>query len=295
MRKPILIAIVCVAASLCLLFFGFTFSAPKTETPSPSYALLIQDDTGTFLMQLRKGMQEAAAAQGARLAVETLSTDLTAQAQALADQGITGALLWMDDPRPMVTACEEAQLPCIVIGQEIRGQICVLSEDSWAGFLLMERAYALREDGQSIGLIAQEDDLHAKDRISGAHTLIQRSPVKVLPWPQEASALEAYDVLVAFTGEATAALADMKAAGLLAPGCQVLGVDTGDRRTEDLESGSVQAMIFDNPYAMGYMSIEKAKDLETLSPSVHTCTPSLIDTETMYLMENVKQVFPLLQ
>jgi len=65
----------------------------------------------------------------------------------------------------------------------------------------------------------------------------------------------------------------------------------------DLEDGHVQVMAMDSPYAMGYTAIGLIPSLvaEKLAPSLHLCRITLVDPSTMYLAENVKLVFPLLQ
>ena len=84
----------------------------------------------------------------------------------------------------------------------------------------------------------------------------------------------------------------------------VLGVDTGDSRVADLEDGAVTVMALDNPYAMGYLALRKAREGVALtaeqlsagySPDPIVVDALLADQQNMYLPENVKQVFPLLQ
>lgn len=297
MKKPVILSILCVAASLFLLLWGFNEPSNTETPPQKKYVLLIEDDTGTFLMQLRKGLQEGAAQQDARLAVETAGPDPRAQANDLAAQGYSAALLLLSDPAPMLAACAESGVPTLVVGQSIRGQVCVLSSDETAGQLLMHRALTLSPDHSRVALLTSDSDSHAKARGQGAEALGSRYTVSSLPWQGDLAALTGYQVLVAADPAQTILLADAKRDGLLPASLLVLGVDTGDRRVTDLESGLVTAMVMDSPYAMGYLALEKARLLAQgdLSPSIHTVTPTLIDLKNMYLAENVKMVFPLLQ
>lgn len=297
MKKPVILSILCVAASLFLLLWGFNEPSNPETPPQKKYILLIEDDTGTFLMQLRKGLQEGAAQQDARLTVETAGKDVRAQAADLATQGYSAALLLLSNPAPMLEACVEAGVPTLVVEQSIRGQVCVLSNDETAGQLLMHRALTLSPDHSRVALLTSDSDSHAKARGQGAEALGSRYGVSIMPWPEDLAALAGYQVLVATDPAQTILLADAKKDGFLPASLLVLGVDTGDRRVTDLESGLIAAMAMDSPYAMGYQALEKAQLLSQgdLPPSLHTVAPTLIDLKNMYLAENVKQVFPLLQ
>ena len=66
-KKPFVLMAVCIAATVVLLAWGFAPGKPSADAAGPSLALIIESDTGAFLMQLRKGMSEAADALGKRL------------------------------------------------------------------------------------------------------------------------------------------------------------------------------------------------------------------------------------
>lgn len=297
MKQPLIICLVCIMLAAGLFIWGFGASpATSPAVPERQYALLIESDTGTFLMQLRKGAQEAAAEQGARVFLENLEADVAAQARSLSARGITAALLLLSDPLPVCHALAEEGVPYVVVGEELRGQICVMADDAEAGKALLERALSMVEPAQVL-LLTDPADTHAHARANGAEVLRQKQQVSTLAWPQDASAMAGYHALVATNASITRALADMKSSGALPQSTTVLGVDTGDLRVTDLESGLVQAMIVDNPYALGYVALQKAllANEESLQPSFFTCASTLIDLSNMYLSENVKLVFPLLQ
>lgn len=296
MKKPLLLCALCVALSAALLIWGL--GSPPAQQPERQahYVLIIENDTGTFLLQLRKGLEAAAGEQNARLSLEGAQADPAVQAQGLAAQGVDAVLLLLEDPTPLCAALKDCHIPRIVIGQRLQGEICVTAGDTAGGEALIARALSMAPPARIL-LITDPDDPRAVLRASGAQPLAQAKQVAEIAWPQAIDSLQGYDVLLACSSRATRALADAKAEGLLPPSILLVGVDTDDQRTVDLENGLVQAMLIDNPYAIGYLALGHARQAthNELGPSVHTCASTLIDPSNMYASENVKLVFPLLQ
>ena len=295
MRKPLLISLVCILGALALLLWGFNQAPAELDAAPSRYVLLIESDTGSFLMQLRKGMQEAAAAHGAYLAVQIVSPDAAAQAAELADAGFTAAILLLDDPAPMLEALKPKGIPALIVGQIVRGQVCIISDDEGAGLQLLQRALSLALPEQVL-LLTDAADPRAMGRVAGAIELARHNSVLTLPWVGELP-IQPFRVMVGASAHITRQLAEAKAAGALSADCLILGVDTGDSRVQYLERGLVSAFTADNPYAMGYLAAEKARllTMDQLSPSLFASSAPLIDIQNMYLHENVKLVFPLLQ
>ena len=293
MRRPFVISLVCLAAACALLLWAFNPVPPAPAPAQTRYALLIQSDTGAFLMQLRKGMQEAAAAQGAQLTVQTLGASPAEQAALLAEEAPSAVLLLLAEPAPMLAALAEAGLPAVVVGQSLPGQVCVASDDRGAGAALMARAQVLAAGGDVL-LLADAEDPRAVTRAEGARL---EAPCAVLSWTEGMVVPGDYAVYVGASERATRALAQAKAQGTLPARASVLGVDTGETRVRDLESGLVAVLAMDAPYAMGYVALEKAAVLARRGavPASYACPAPLIDGENMYLHEHVKLVFPLLQ
>lgn len=296
MKKPVLISLVCLLGAMALLVWGFGEQQPDPAPAQSHYVLLIENDTGTFLMQLRKGMQEAAAMQGARLTVQAAFGDPRAQAAELAKSDTTAALLLLSDPTPMLAALSEVGIPALLVGATLRAQVCVITDDAKAGAELMQRALLMAEPTRIL-LVTDGEDARARERTLGAAELSKQNGIQTFAWMEGKPLPQGFDCFVAMGSRVTQALASAKESGALPMDALLLGVDTGDNRAKDLESGCVSALVMDNPYAMGFVAIEKARQLSQglLVPSLHTCVPVLIEPQNMYLSENVKMVFPLLQ
>ena len=296
MRKPFVLSLLCVLGALSLFFWGFNPQSPPSPAAESRYILLIDNDTGTFLMQLRKGMQEAAAMQGAQLSVSIVAEDPAAQAAELSASAPTAVLLLLSDPSPMLAALEAEGIPALVINQTLRGYVCVVSDDQKAGEALVQYALTLAMPDQIL-LLTDAQDPRADERAKGGAELTRRSGIQTLPWTDGMMIPKGFRAIVALSSRATLALTNAKSSGTIAVDCQVLGIDPGDTKVQALEKGWGLALAIDNPYAMGYVSIEKAQQLAagTLPPSVNLCAAAIIHTDNMYLSENVKLIFPLLQ
>ncbi len=289
MKRQLLLSVVCVAAALLVLLWGFGQGAPAVPPPPEAYWLVIEDDTGTFLMQLRKGMRQAVDEQDARL-------EVAGEEGLDGAETVTAALLLMEEPeRWLKRHGEEAGFPLLVIGREIAGYPCVTTDDEKAAVRLAERAKSMAAGGRTALILDDEDD-RAALRSQAARTWAGEHEVAVLSYGEDGLRLpEGCRAVAAMGRRSTSALAGLKRTGAYTGA--VLGVDTGDSRVADLESGAVDVMALDNPYAMGYLALAEAKQASAgdVSPKTIRVEALLADRENMYLPENVKQVFPLLQ
>lgn len=286
MKRPLLISIACVAAALALLFWGFGQTPTTPEQARSRYVLLIENDTGTFLLQLRKGLEKAAAELHVTFSVMPVSELPRAGA-------VNACLLLLNEPEATLDTLAGMKIPAVVIGREVEGVPCVLSDHPDTGSQLIRRALE-EADASRIALIMDKADPSAAAR-SRAATLwakrngilvLQYSPLLILPSDCEAA--------IATSERSTQWLAEQKQQAQFDG--FVLGVDTGETRVSDLESGSVQVMALENPFAMGYVAMQQAH--EALQGKVHDPTrikSLLAELQNMYLAENVKLVFPLLQ
>lgn len=280
-KKPFVLMAVCIAATVVLLAWGFAPGKPSADAAGPSLALIIESDTGAFLMQLRKGMSEAADALGARLSIISLPEEQP-QADAL--------FLLVSDPESWVRA-NNPTVPVVAIGEAADSCLSVTMNDEAAlGTLL--RLAAEKSGGRPVLLVTDEGDARSRARSRQAMARADSANTRAVPysddllWPEECGAA------VGLSARATVALAALNPGGSHA----VLGFDPGDSRVSLLESGAADTLVLDKPYAMGYVAVQAAwQALHGQSPGSPAVESLLANADNMYLPENVKQVFPLLQ
>lgn len=264
----------CLTATVLLLIWGFGQGGSSPEQDAPLYALVIETDTGSFLMQLRKGIGDAAAMAGASLTVVSRDDPLPDRTQAV--------LLWLDSPQAWVDS-HPTSLPVYVIDGRARGCPSISMDDKAAVIALLNRAQKL---SAPLAVVTDGDSTRSLRRSTQAAALADMYDCDLMDYQPGMAWPAGYQTVVALSGRATAALAAQSENRTL------LGFDTGDSRATLLENGSVHTMALDKPYALGGLAVQAA---QAKSDGDATVTALLADKQNMYLPENVKQVFPLLQ
>ena len=103
------------------------------------------------------------------------------------------------------------------------------------------------------------------------------------------------NVLLAFNEPTSVGAAAAVAAQELSDTVFLVGFDSNLATVEGLQNGSVDALIVQNPYAMGYLGVESAYQLlsgqgGSLAPTVDTAT-RIVDLENLFTMDSQKALF----
>ena len=131
---------------LGLLLFGFGTETEVPAAPPGPVVLLVEDDTGAFLLQVKQGAQQAAAQAGCTLTQEPLSGKTLAEtAQRWSQRKATAALLLTEDA--VLRADAEAALdavgvPVVVLRDEETRTVYAAMDERQAGMLLADFAKA---------------------------------------------------------------------------------------------------------------------------------------------------------
>lgn len=282
MRKSILISTAMVLGVLALLLFGLAPEPAADALPPGPVVLLVEDDTGAFLLQVKQGAQQAAAQAGCELIQETAAGNtLRETVDQWARRGTTAALLLMEDEdlcREAAAAFQHAGVPVVTLAGETEEGASAVMNQRQAGELLAGFA-------GSEGRVYLFGD--APERLAGALGVLDPERVAAepaaLPQPGEQASV------LALTGEATQRLAALKSEGVFT--APLAGMDPGEERVALMASGAVDALVLETPYAMGYAAMEMALAGET-SPQM--LPYRLVPREEMYEAQHVKLMFPLL-
>ena len=155
----------------------------------------------------------------------------------------------------------------------------------------------LGEEGGSTFNLTLQGAKQALDKLEGAAITYRIAPNSA----QMANVQEllqqnpAINGILCLTGETTEAAAKMMPRGK--ESVVLVGLDCGQNRTTYLENKQVDAMVLGMPFAMGYLGVQFAVDLlngDTLPEHYYT-ESRVIDSENMYLPENQKLAFPMVQ
>ncbi len=307
MKRPVIIAVMCLIASLVVMFFGFGDTKVSTPIQTHTLALLTQEDTGSFLLQLRYGAEAAAAEAGDKLSIATLNRDAPAsQIEELKADGVAAILLYAGDGALVQTAanaCADAGLPLVLLDRTAASIPYAATDDGLAGALATQRVQSLQL--RRVIYLAGEGTV-VESRLSGAQRQFGGSRITEARWDGWANAqalpsdveplADKGAAVVALTGEATLAAVYMRTSGLLGPNCPVIGIDASPDSVALLEQGRVSALVLPAPYTMGYRGCGLAISMLTGAGAESVLVePRLITLDNLYSAENVSVAFPLLQ
>lgn len=308
MKRTYAVAIACILLAILLMVYGFASPQTNGNTAKPVYALVLPEDIGTTVLQLRQGAQTAAAEQEVELrlfiaeqssaAGPQLSSFLQSIEALKVDAMILGecegAIL---DEAARIAGAQGIPLVTLWDHQSDASTLVVASNDGAQGRLLWE---AYLDAGEAAASVHVFTDTGARSaaRLAGfvaaagggkavVHEVASGTDVKAL-----ADSLPPQSAVFALTAELTQALAQAGQGRF-----SLWGMDTGDTRLSLLQNGWVRGLLMEMPYAQGYQAVSAAAAQagNTLQDALMESPSRVVTKETMYDSENVKLVFPLLQ
>lgn len=321
MKRQIWIAVLCVALAAFFLVWGVRpVVSTQTAVEANTVALLLDTDIGTGALQMKQGAKLAAKEQKVELisaAPDYAGGTVISQAELmteLLEKNVKAILLvpsQSEDLTEALAQAEQKNVPVLVLGEtSLTGKIaCVIGDNNedvgrLAAKALLER---LPDPGKILLIIGAAGDTAASLRLKGATAVLNNDPsLSILcraadagKTPEDLLALIAtypgLNGILCLTGESTEIAA--KAVSRLNGELCLVGLDCGQNRTTYLENRQVDAMVLGMPYAMGYLGVQfAAQALAGREIPAHYYTESrIINLENMYLPENQKLAFPMLQ
>ncbi len=307
MKKPVLIALLCLCASLVVMFFGFRGTPQSAPAKTHSITLLTQEDTGSFLLQLRYGAEAACNGTGDKLSVLTLDPkDTAGQIEELSKDDISAILLYAGDDAlvsEVAQACDEENLPLVLLGRTAENVSCAASDEIMAGRLAVQQARSL--NATRVICMTDNSDLTVS-RMDGVMDEFASNPDNVLRWDgwQNAQTMtedvlrfaEQGAAVIALSEDATLAAVKMRSEGLLGSGTLIIAIEANPDQIDLLEKGVLSALILPAPYTISYRGCGMA--IAALNGSALKSVliqPKQITLDNLYSAENVNITFPLLQ
>ena len=321
MKKHVVVSILCVALAALALVWGLSpVAGVRTQVAVGTVALLLDTDIGAGALQMKQGAKQAAREQKVELLTATAdySAD-AAKSQAelmtqLLERNVRALLLvpvqGADLSGPLAEA-ERRKVPVLTLWETpiAGGTACTISANHEEAGALAAKALIdrLKKPGRVLLILGDEADMAAGLRKKGATPILDGSPDLQVVAESSLTGKTADDVLallaanpqvngiLALTGAGTETCA--LALGRRGTDIPLVGMDCGQNRNLYLESGQVDAMVLGMPFAMGYLGVQFV--MQALSgrdiPGWYYTESRVIDRENMYLPENQKLAFPLLQ
>ncbi len=321
MKKHVIVSILCIALSALALIWGLTpVVNTRTQVTGGTVALLLDTDIGAGALQMK---------QGAKQAAKELKVDLiTATADYSGDAANSQADLMMQllerDVRALILVpvqgadltipmkeAKRRKVPVLTLGESpiTGGSDCTISANHQEAGALAAKALIERmgKPNHVLLITGDDSDVAASLRKTGAMPVLSAEPDLQIVEQTPLEGKTADDVLhllasnpqingiLVLTGSGTETCA--LAMGRSGTDIPLVGMDCGQNRNLYLESGQVDAMVLGMPFAMGYLGVQfSIKALSGKSiPGWYYTESRVIDKENMYLPENQKLAFPLLQ
>ena len=299
MNKAWFISVACLLLAVGLMVWGLSVRSEEPVRGAHYYALLA-DDLGTEVLQLKHGAQEAANEFGAEIEFLTVARNQPLEQaymeklEEVARSQPDGIILPAGAESTLIRALEIGKLLSIPVvclfetGEA--GAVSVMADFETLGMMMGERAMDAGNVGESVALLTgepQEKQLlkGLRDKIPHTEEIYFDGKTMVA---EMIAALSQEATIFALTPQLTLRVA------AVAWNRQCWGMDPGEMRVALLEDGMMQGLAFQMPYAQGYQAVRAAYE-KRLEDHRVIVSSRVVTRDTMYLSENVKLMFPLLQ
>ena len=313
------------AAVLCVLLAGALLSgctAPGTAAEQYSVALVAKSTETEFWLSVFAGAEAAATEYNIRLDITGPETeeDYEAQNRMIAEAVSAGAdalvfsAIDYENNASAIDAAAEAGVKVVAIDSSVASGMVstyIGTDNHAAGRMAAQAALDGVEGQLTVGLVNYDiSSANGQERELGARELLGESGraevMAVINTLAEAGQAQKdaeamlrehpeINVLIAFNEPTSVGAAYAVDSLDLSESVFLVGFDSNVATVDGLQDGCVDALIVQNPYAMGYLGVESAYKLlsdrgEELETVVDTST-QIVDRENMFTMDSQKALF----
>ncbi len=285
-----------------LMIWGIGDQSGEAVGDKKRFALILAEDRDTGALQFKQGAQTAADAANAALLTYTAEPGTPVAPQILSmlalihQERVNGLILPPCDPEVLEAArafAKASDIPLVCLW-ELRSEAtaCIVNDPQADGRLLAMSA----GDQGATSVVFMTGDGREEAMLLGIQEAL--GSVTVYRNKTPAQLHKAFDDLgerdrVFVLNPALVRLLSAYGLGRV----PLYGVDPGESRVSILEEDAASGLLMEMPYAQGYMAVNALLASKGFGGTpFRSVSPSRVVTrETMYLAENVKLVFPLLQ
>ena len=312
------LAAVCVLISALLL--GGCGATAATE--QHTVALVAKSTQTEFWLSVFAGAEAAATEYNLKLTITGPETeeDYEAQNRMVADAVAAGAealvfsAIDYENNASAIDDAARAGVKIVAIDSSVASEMVstYIGTDNYAAGRMAAQAALERVEGElTVGIVNYDiSSANGQEREHGAVDLLQESGraevAAVINTLAEAGQAKEdteamlaehpeINVLLAFNEPTSVGAAEAVSALGLAESVFVVGFDSNVVTVDGLQEGSVDALVVQNPYAMGYLGVESAYKLlagqgDSLDKTVDTST-QVVDRENIFTMDSQKALF----
>ena len=312
------LAAVCVLISALLL--GGCGATAATE--QHTVALVAKSTQTEFWLSVFAGAEAAATEYNLKLTITGPETeeDYEAQNRMVADAVAAGAealvfsAIDYENNASAIDDAARAGVKIVAIDSSVASEMVstYIGTDNYAAGRMAAQAALERVEGElTVGIVNYDNSsAHGQEREHGAVDLLQESGraevAAVINTLAEAGQAKEdteamlaehpeINVLLAFNEPTSVGAAEAVSALGLSESVFLVGFDSNVVTVDGLQEGSVDALVVQNPYAMGYLGVESAYKLlagqgDSLEKTVDTST-QVVDREIIFTMDSQKALF----
>lgn len=312
------LAAVCVLISALLL--GGCGATAATE--QHTVALVAKSTQTEFWLSVFAGAEAAATEYNLKLTITGPETeeDYEAQNRMVADAVAAGAealvfsAIDYENNASAIDDAARAGVKIVAIDSSVASEMVstYIGTDNYAAGRMAAQAALERVEGElTVGIVNYDiSSANGKEREHGAVDLLQESGraevAAVINTLAEAGQAKEdteamlaehpeINVLLAFNEPTSVGAAEAVSALGLSESVFLVGFDSNVVTVDGLQEGSVDALVVQNPYAMGYLGVESAYKLlagqgDSLEKTVDTST-QVVDRENIFTMDSQKALF----
>ena len=312
------LAAVCVLISALLL--GGCGATAATE--QHTVALVAKSTQTEFWLSVFAGAEAAATEYNLKLTITGPETeeDYEAQNRMVADAVAAGAealvfsAIDYENNASAIDDAARAGVKIVAIDSSVASEMVstYIGTDNYAAGRMAAQAALERVEGElTVGIVNYDiSSANGQEREHGAVDLLQESGraevAAVINTLAEAGQAKEdteamlaehpeINVLLAFNEPTSVGAAEAVRALGLSESVFLVGFDSNVVTVDGLQEGSVDALVVQNPYAMGYLGVESAYKLlagqgDSLEKTVDTST-QVVDRENIFTMDSQKALF----
>lgn len=312
------LAAVCVLISALLL--GGCGATAATE--QHTVALVAKSTQTEFWLSVFAGAEAAATEYNLKLTITGPETeeDYEAQNRMVADAVAAGAealvfsAIDYENNASAIDDAARAGVKIVAIDSSVASEMVstYIGTDNYAAGRMAAQAALERVEGElTVGIVNYDiSSANGQEREHGAVDLLQESGraevAAVINTLAEAGQAKEdteamlaehpeINVLLAFNEPTSVGAAEAVSALDLSESVFLVGFDSNVVTVDGLQEGSVDALVVQNPYAMGYLGVESAYKLlagqgDSLEKTVDTST-QVVDRENIFTMDSQKALF----
>ena len=312
------LAAVCVLISALLL--GGCGATAATE--QHTVALVAKSTQTEFWLSVFAGAEAAATEYNLKLTITGPETeeDYEAQNRMVADAVAAGAealvfsAIDYENNASAIDDAARAGVKIVAIDSSVASEMVstYIGTDNYAAGRMAAQAALERVEGKlTVGIVNYDiSSANGQEREHGAVDLLQESGraevAAVINTLAEAGQAKEdteamlaehpeINVLLAFNEPTSVGAAEAVSALGLSESVFLVGFDSNVVTVDGLQEGSVDALVVQNPYAMGYLGVESAYKLlagqgDSLEKTVDTST-QVVDRENIFTMDSQKALF----